>query len=206
MEGENSTKKRREERLAKKGAKISKSLAKRSKYGTLKPRTFYGVKVFASSVVFLLDVSGSMNIREARIQIKNAYSALTSAEYFNIIVYETRVYGWKNHLVRATDQNKSDADTWVDNIRSTGATNIYGALEKAFQVAWQETKAEVIYLLTDGLPTAGPVVNPARILAEVKKWNQNKRIVIHTIGIGSHQDRKFLSALAEGNYGRYYVR
>ena len=185
---------------------IDKDLGKRSRYGTLQPRTFYGVQLFARSMVFVLDISGSMDIREARLQLKNAYQSLKSNEYFNIIVYSQTITSWKDQLVKANKENKQDADTWVDKLYPGGATNIYGALQRSFAVAWEQTRAEVIYLLSDGLPTAGPVQHPMQILAAVRSWNNNKKIVIHTIGIGPHQDKKFLGTLAEQNYGRYYVR
>jgi hypothetical protein len=186
--------------------KIGEAIKERSKYGTLQPRTFYGVHLLASRIVFVLDVSGSMDIQEASIQLRNAYHALTSSEYFNIIAYSDFIYLWQNKLVAATEENKKNADMWLREVRGGGATNMFGALQKAFDIASSKAKVEVIYFLSDGLPTAGPVQNPLQILSSVRSWNKSKKIVIHTIGIGPHQDKHLMSTLAEQNYGRYYVR
>lgn len=186
---------------------IDKAATQRQKfYGTLQPRTFYGVRVFARNMVFILDISGSMNIEEARMQLKNAYHALNSEETFNLIAYADQVHVWQQGLVAATDDNKKKADLWVNDLQPGGATNIYEAMQKAFAVAWQTTKTETMYLVSDGLPTKGPVQDPVMILKAIRNWNQEKRIIIHTIGIGFHQDRQFLQTMAKQNDGRYYVR
>jgi len=192
--------------LAAQQNKITGALKQRSRYGTLRPRTFYGVNIYARNMIFVLDVSGSMNIREARRQLINAYQALTEKEHFNLIIYADSVTTWHDHLVKATRYNRKQANMWVRDIRSGGGTNMYTALQRAFQVAWEKTKAETIYLLSDGLPTSGPIQDPLQILSSVKKWNANKNIIINTIGIGPQQDKHFLSALAKENHGRYFVR
>lgn len=186
--------------------KIEKSIQQRSRYGTLTPRTFYGIAIFSKSMVFILDVSGSMDVEEAKRQLKNAYHALKNDESFNVIVYSDSIQSWQPGLMYANNENKQKADMWLQDIKSGGATNIYSALQKAFDVAYQKTKAETIYFLSDGLPTSGPEQDPVRILAAVKKWNQDKKITIHTIGLGPHQDEFFLSRLAQDNQGKYYVR
>ena len=186
--------------------KLSNSLKTRSKYGTLKPRSFYGVNIFATDMIFVLDISSSMDIRTAKLQLKNAYKSLKSNEYFNLVVYNWGASVWKQHLVPATEKNKQDANNWVNKLEARGATNIYGALKRTFEVAWQGKKAETIYFLSDGLPTAGKVMSPTKIISYVKDWNKGKKIIVNVIGIGPHQDRRFLGALAEENYGRYFIR
>ncbi len=199
-------KKKSLESFAQQQSKIAKNIEQRSRYGTLQPRTFYGIAIFSRSMVFILDVSGSMDIDEARRQLKNAYHSLKSEEAFNIIVYSDSIQTWQSGLVYASQENKQKADEWLSDIKSGGATNVYAALQKAFEIAYQKTKAETMYFLSDGLPTAGVEQDPARILVAVKKWNQDKKIIIHTIGLGPHQDEFFLSRLAQENQGKYFVR
>lgn len=185
---------------------ISGNLQQRSRYGTLEPRTFYGVKVFERNILFVLDISGSMDIGEARLQLKNAYHALGPQESFNIIAYNNNLIIWKEGLVLASQENKKQADQWVTTIYNGGNTDIYSALQIAFTTAWKSIRTDSIYLVTDGLPTAGPVLDPFQIIAAVRKWNQGKNISIHVIGVGPQQDRPFLKTLAEQNYGRYSIR
>jgi hypothetical protein len=185
---------------------IKGRLAERSKYGTLAPRTFYGIRVFERRMVFVLDISGSMDLGEARIQLQNAYHALNAAESFNIIAYHDAVFAWKSELMPATAANKQDADAWILRLPGGGATDIFGAMQTAFTKAWSGDKAETMYIVTDGLPTAGAVQNPVQILTAVRQWNADKNIMLHTIGIGPQQDKSFLESLAGQNRGRYFVR
>ncbi|WP_372371318.1 VWA domain-containing protein [Candidatus Uabimicrobium sp. HlEnr_7] len=183
---------------------IGNNLVKRSKYGPLTPRMFYGVRIFAKNIIFVLDVSGSMDIREARLQLKNAYHSLKSGESFNIILYSDKANQWQNSGQAATEENKQQADGWLNDAKSGGATNMYDGLRIAFKIA--RAHRDTIFFITDGHPTKGEIVDPKRILQTVDHWNQEKNITIHTIGLGSHQAEDFLESLAAQNNGNYYKR
>lgn len=199
-------KQRRAADLNQQQSKVQQRMTERSRYGTLAPRTFYGIKVFERHVLFVLDISGSMDIGEAQIQLKNAYHALNEKESFNILAYNETVFRWKDVLLPATGPNRDSADAWIKQLPSGGSTNTHDALQTAFGIAEKSGGFEAIYFVSDGLPTCGTVINPVQILTAVVKWNRQQQVVIHTIGIGPHQDRTFLSGLAEQNHGRYHVR
>ena len=185
---------------------IQSNLKYRSKYGILRPRTFYDIDFHYRNLLFVYDISGSMDIQEARVQLKNAYNSLEKGEFFNIIAFNHNILSWQESLVDANEENKKMADQWVDKLYSGGGTNIYSALEKAFEVSQKKPRTQVIFFVSDGLSGMGPVRNPFGILKAVRLWNSEKSIIIHTIGIGRHQDVRFLSALAEQNRGRYHRR
>ncbi|HPY75351.1 MAG: VWA domain-containing protein [Planctomycetes bacterium] len=191
--------------LKEKAGDVARALRGRQKLGLIKPRTFYGVKILAKRMIFVLDISGSMNIHEARIQLKNSYNDLQESEFFNIIVFDSNITFWKERLVPATSENKDSADEWIMQINSGGSTNIHDALQTSISIGKQPPTAECIYFLTDGQPTAGPIVNQKMLLEAVQQWNQ-KKIIINTIGIGPHQDKNFLAQLAEENRGMYSIR
>lgn len=186
------------------GSKIGNNIKKRTKYGPLTPRMFYGVRVYARNVIFVLDISGSMNISEAKLQLKNAYHSLKGGENFNIVLYSDNGRRWKNAVVLASDKNKSDADNWMNRMGRGGGTNMYDGLRLAFETARAEK--DTIIFLTDGHPNQGLIRNPSGILQQVATWNKNKNITIHTIGIGSHQAEVFLETLAAENNGIYHKR
>lgn len=185
--------------------KISRGIAARSKYGTLEPRTFYGVAVLSKKMIFVLDTSGSMDILEADLQLLNALKSLKKDEYFNIVLYAAQVCVWQKKLMPATPENQALAIQWIQKKKPGGATNIYEALKTALDVAVVGEKAEVVYFLSDGVPMLG-VQDPEKILLSVREWNLSKRIVIHTIGIGPHQNKEFLKPLAEQNHGTYFEK
>ena len=59
---------------------------------------------------------------------------------------------------------------------------------------------DTIYFLSDGRPSVGKLIETNEILAEVRKFNDQYRIVIHAIAIGDFQ-KEFLQQLAQDNGG-----
>ncbi len=95
-----------------------------------------------------------------------------------------------------------------------GQTNIYEALDLALRLAGVHpeeppgpSKADAIYLLTDGAPTdaKGALEDPERTLQAVREWNALRRVAIHTIGIGAEHNSALLRQLAKENSGTYYA-
>lgn len=183
---------------------VTANVESRSRYGKLQPRTFYGVFVHAKNMLFILDISGSMDIKEARLQLKNAYHSLSSEENFNIITFAEVVNCWQEKIMPATKENQQNADAWIQEILPGGYTNFYNGLKMGFDIACDVPHTE-IYLVSDGKPTCG-IVDLSQILKHVNKWNSGKKIRIHAIGIGFHQDQQFLKKLAAENGGNYFER
>ena len=61
-------------------------------------------------------------------------------------------------------------------------------------------------LLSDGQPTRGEITDPDQILAEVRRWNDLRRVKIHTVGVGNQHNEAFMRALAESSGGTYVKR
>jgi Mg-chelatase subunit ChlD len=92
--------------------------------------------------------------------------------------------------------NLKEAQALVSKIAPRGSTNIFDALETAFA----HKEADTIYLLSDGAPTNGRIIDEDDILKEVRKMNRLRQIVIHTISFGSSA---FMKSLATQNGGQY---
>jgi hypothetical protein len=73
-------------------------------------------------------------------------------------------------------------------------------------VVHQEYKKGIdsMYFMTDGSPTHGKEQTDDGILGAVKKWNEVRKVKIHTIGIGAHNE-KLMRELAAQNRGKYVV-
>ncbi len=102
------------------------------------------------------------------------------------------------------------AVAYVKMLKAGGGTNISDALETALDLAGpgtsDSTKAlnvQTIFLLTDGVPSAGKYTSTADILSHVNEWNKLKRVKIHAIGLGKDQDKDFMRKLADQNHGKY---
>jgi hypothetical protein len=60
--------------------------------------------------------------------------------------------------------------------------------------------------MTDGQPNRGKVTDPTLIRQEIAKMNRDRKITIHTIGVGEGHDAAFLKGLAAENAGTYLAR
>jgi hypothetical protein len=102
---------------------------------------------------------------------------------------------------------------FIEAMTPVGATNIHEALKRAFFLVGTgahdrnyKLGADTIFFLSDGQPTRGDVLDPNRILAEVKRWNLLRRVKVHTVGVGQGHDASFMRALADSSGGTYVHR
>lgn len=166
---------------------------------------YHGISVPRGGVVFILDVSGSMDQRwEGNVTFFEHFSQalidtvsnLKNDTDFNVVTFSSGARAWReDKLAPATEEPKAEAVEYLEDARPGGATNLYEALELAF--SFQET--QTIFLMTDGDPTMGLTI-PDVILAEIEYMNRDRRIQIHTIAAGQVK-AEFLADLAAANGG-----
>ena len=100
----------------------------------------------------------------------------------------------------------------LGKLRPDGGTNIYGALFEGLganqAVFGQQSEYEVdeIFLLSDGVPTAGAVEDTDAILRLVEEVNRYQSIRINTVFTGTGVGADFLRKLAEQNGGVFVQR
>ena len=67
--------------------------------------------------------------------------------------------------------------------------------------AFQDQDVDTIFVLSDGEPTTGEVIDPHRIREDVRRWNKHRGIKIHTIAIGGNLEvLEWLAKDAGGTY------
>ncbi len=146
-------------------------------------------------------------------------SAAVNVIFFNQDVLPFRPMSPGNPgLMPMTEANKEALLEFLNLAVPQGLTNLYGALDLALQVgrgtgkkAWKgryrsrtnPLTFDTIYLLSDGAPTTGKVIDPDRILELVDQANVVKKVVIHTISFGDVNNAKFMDELARRNGGRH---
>ncbi len=197
------------------------------------PFSYYGIKTYSKKVIFVLDISDSMNdsaeetvvplsgipkrtgnlrpkILVARDHLTQALVALPESATFNIVVYNKYVSTWKPKMVLANKRSKNEAIAYVLNLQAMEATNIMDALDAAFRFGgvslrdkYYPSEVDTIFFLTDGKATDGRLQDTKEIMAEVKRINKIGKVTLHTIGIGYLHDRPFLETLAKENGGTY---
>lgn len=154
-------------------------------------------------IVFVLDHSGSMQ-GEKLDQVKAAFKSivldLQGNDNFGILTFSTTVTPVFDKLVPATGDNKKEAITQIQDIKSDQSTNIDQALLDALAMLGSSSdRVPIIVFLTDGLPTEG-VTDTTKIRQDVLDHNLNG-VRIYSLGFGDDVDFEFLRALAIENKG-----
>ena len=143
---------------------------------------YYGIRTRSKRIVYLIDVSGSMNkeisgadvtpeageeprpsgpkIEIAKFELKNAIRQLPDDAYFNIIVFNHIVRRWEKEMVKASQKNNNKAYLYIRRLKAAGSTYTFGALREAFKLAGMGARdpdyrslVDTIFVLSDGAPT-----------------------------------------------------
>ena len=136
---------------------------------------------------------------KAKKELMPSIRGLSEDAYFTIVIFENKVKKWKNEMVQANSTNKNLAIAYLERLSSGGGTNISDALEESFDLQGVET----LFLLSDGAPTAGKITNTDAIVTKTTEWNSDKKVTIHTIGLGEDCDKEFMKKLAAANNGQF---
>jgi len=176
----------------------------------------------AGNVLFLIDVSGSMDttftlstgqkmsrLDFVKAEMAKALNGLDDSSQFNVVSYARGINIWRGFgLQKATKDNIASAVNFTNNLIAYDGTNIHSTL----QLAWSMSGVQTIYLLTDGFPNDG-VKDISTIIADVRAWYTKTPIKINSIaflmGTDSSDDKptskRLMSALADATSGSYRV-
>ncbi len=181
---------------------------------------YFGISIDGDAVVFLLDVSGSMqqpvvgdDAGPSRLAVANrefdrCLQGLRKGTRFNVILFNETFIPFSKDLVVLDEKTAAAATEFVRNAAAGGGTDLLGALELAFgedagRVLTKQGKVfdiDTIVLLSDGVPSRGAVLVPEQILHEVDEGNRTHRVTIHTVDAGGVA-KGFLAELSKRNRG-----
>ncbi|MFT4514389.1 MAG: hypothetical protein ACI89X_001628 [Planctomycetota bacterium] len=180
---------------------------------TVSKAKFFGIKVESHRVIFVLDVSGSMmesmygrevngrgatRIDIAKQELTKAVENLDPGALFNILTFSSGVARWMSGgIVTSNDASREEAKTWIERLGAGGGTNLYDSVREAFK----DKDVDTVFILSDGEPTTGEVLDPFRIREDVARWNKHRKIKINTIAIGGNLE--VLEWLAQDAGGKY---
>lgn len=185
-------------------------------------RTIYG-EVESSQVLFVIDVSGSMKVeaadtsgaRRSRLDyVRESLAGVIESQLgpqdsFNVLAFSSEVTLLSKKPLEASPAAKKKALTWLAGLSPQAGTNVYLALERAFQLR----NVDTIYFLSDGSPSEGESVITTEIVGRVRAWNSGRGVRIEAIGflagegaaVGVTENKgmakRFLEALAANNDG-----
>ncbi|MBM3974081.1 MAG: VWA domain-containing protein [Planctomycetes bacterium] len=171
---------------------------------------FCGIPVTGTRVVFVVDLSGSMQwpmdeddgngkkqrsvrLDFAKRELKRACDALPPNSQFNLVSFNglPKSKSWRDDLVPATDKNRELFKKHVDDMRADGGTNVWAGMETALKIkslvygSRYDTHVDEVFVISDGAPTVGEVLDPLEILRLVQESNRWAGVRINTIFIDS---------------------
>jgi myosin heavy subunit len=152
---------------------------------------FAGITLTGKSVVFLVDISGSMGMRDSKTEDKEKWPAacesiaklmrsLPELERFQVILFNDRVQYLFGHegkwLKFAGPETVGAVLDKLKTVTPKDGTNLYGAFQEAFR--FRDDRLDTIYLFSDGLPNVGEGV-PADQLAKLNDAQQTELLSKH---------------------------
>ncbi len=191
----------------------------------------FDTEVLSKRCVFILDVSGSMAIKDpANEGGKPAGKPVEPKDpgYNEIPQERMRMWRLRDAMVKVIEALPEDTRftivtfssqirKWNEELVPANPKNKADAIEfsrgmqplgftwtdTAIEQAFEVKDANSFYLFTDGVPqrAKGEYIDKNEILAQVRQWNRVRKVKIFTIGIGE-ADSTFLARLAQENDGK----
>ncbi|XP_003936620.3 inter-alpha-trypsin inhibitor heavy chain H1 [Saimiri boliviensis] len=163
------------------------------------------------NVVFVIDISGSMRgqkVKQTKEALLQILGDMQPGDYFDLVLFGSRVQSWKGSLVQASEANLQAARDFVRGFSLDEATNLNGGLLRGIEILnkVQESlpelsnHASILIMLTDGDPTEG-VTDRSQILKNVRSAIQG-RFPLYNLGFGHNVDFNFLEVMSMENNGR----
>jgi Ca-activated chloride channel family protein len=163
------------------------------------PPAAAGASVLPRDVVFVIDVSGSMQgepIGQAKSALQQAIGELAPDDRFDVIAFETDVHPLWSEVRVAGDEEREQASSWVGELDAGGGTNMEPALELALGGATEPGRLKQVVFLTDGA-----VENEDALFSLIESRLGASRLF--TVGIGSAPNASFMVRAAEAGRGTF---
>lgn len=178
---------------------------------------FCGIPVQGTRVLFILDLSRSMTfamdnpppatkdspklstrLDYAKRELISAMDQIAPNAFFNLITFNgnPKCKVWSKDMVPATEHNRTRFRKYVSELDGEGGTNLWSALEEGLKLKSMvygnryETNVDELFVLSDGAPSQGDVLDPAEILRLVKECNRFSGLRINTVFISSNSEEE----------------
>ncbi|KAI4386921.1 hypothetical protein MLD38_004798 [Melastoma candidum] len=162
--------------------------------------------VFRREVIFIVDISGSMQgdlVINTKIALLECLAKLGQGDSFNVIAFNDNAHLLSSSMRPATKDEISSASEWInETFMPSGGTNILLPVELALKLVAETTDSiPSIILITDG-----SVDNERQICCKIKdQTRQDKSICprVSTLAIGAYCNHYFLQMLAQIGRGHF---
>ena len=128
-------------------------------------------------------------------------SSLLPTDRFNVLAFNTaNSYAFPDGWRAPTPENVAAATAFLDGIRPEGNTDIYNAMRGVLDLPRDPERSTLVFLLTDGVATAGDVRRDSRIIGEFSALNAGG-VSVFGLGVSKRSDEYLLSMLSFCNRG-----
>jgi HEAT repeat protein len=166
------------------------------------PPTFFDVPLSSDRVVFVLDVSGSMDggsgqaktrLERTRTELMRSMRTLPETARVNLILFSAAAVAWSPHVIKLDTTAREAFESFLFGTRFGGdGTNIHAGL----MLALDDPNCEEVILLSDGEDG-----NWERILRDVRERLELRDCTISTVSASGYSES--LRRLAEAGGGEY---
>lgn len=151
--------------------------------------TFYGIDVRGKGLLFILDVSASMNfedrISRLRTQMQNILVLLASRPAkirYGILIFGEDIEScFPRGIVENSDESRHKAGRFIEHLQASGGTPMVEALTYAATKMLPDGNIDTVFFLSDGQPSDG---TPEMVLEATRKIYQRHQARFNTISIG----------------------
>jgi hypothetical protein len=194
--------------------------------------SYYGIPIDGFSTVYIFDCSLSMSqgaeekndaigppakecgetrFDRARNELFRALRSHQPQRRLNIIAFDGRCRFFQTGMFPAWPDRIENACKWFDKLEPKSGTPLYDALDLSFAMAGRlngdrffSSAIDTIFVITDGVPCIDSNVDPVdRIRDAVRRWNLNRHVMIHVIGLGNKLQAEKFQAFANENGGKF---
>lgn len=167
------------------------------------PKSVIDEKLPPKSILYLLDVSGSCDVKPVKESIIRSLPFLRPEDEICVVSFSTETcvdIPWTN----CSTTNKQRIIQDIINIKTGGWSNISNGIFHAIERCMERDNAHIV-VLSDGTPNSG-VTNTHSLVKMVRNTIHGTNIRIHAFGYG-HHETNLLRAMADACEGTYnYIR
>jgi hypothetical protein len=163
----------------------------------LPPLTSAKTTDLQKDVIFVLDMSGSMNKTYADLAKRAVVSGLEMlrrGDRFNVVLIGSQLRPMSRKLMDASMENITESVKFISSAEQRGGTDLHNALVDGLEQFSSRRRQAVLMLVGDGRPTVG-VCDPTAIVEDVRKYNRAKA-KLFVLAIGDRPDMALLDSVA----------
>jgi HEAT repeat protein len=174
--------------------------------------SYHGIEILSENVVFVLDASGSMSNEMgdrtrwelARAELDKAVEGLPDGTPVNVVVFQEEAKAAFDAPKPLTKKVRRDIHSFARKTSPRESGNLLAAM----LLALEQEGADTVFLLSDGAPSFGDMVDKGRVRRAIRARNRSRKLVVNTIGLGAEKstERSFLEGVARDSGGRAVFR